>query len=153
MTNLTKYYDMLTKGAMKKTSGTFSFQDGPFRTSHFSCSGFRKCSKINFFENKIIFYPMTPNYTSDILSYYTGYWNKGLEPWSSSVVYWCKDDCASIYMLCKCFMGVIWEDGSYLTWMDHPTDNSMTSNYSPDILSCYPGYWNQDLEPWSLSVV
>ena len=40
-----------------------------------------------------------------------------------------------------------------LTWVDHPLYHHMTSNYTQDILSCYPGYWNQDLELWTLSVM
>ena len=49
----------------------------------------------------------------------------------------------------ECYM----RNGSCLTWVGHLTRHDMTSNYSPDILSCYPGYWNQDLEPCSSPVV
>ena len=41
----------------------------------------------------------------------------------------------------------------HLPGVDHPTDHHMTANYTPDMLSCYPGYWNQELESWSSSVV
>ena len=43
--------------------------------------------------------------------------------------------------------------GPPLIGVDHPTDTHMSTNYTPAILSCYPGYWNQELEPWSSSVV
>ena len=33
-----------------------------------------------------------------------------------------------------------------LTGLDRPIDQHMTSNYTPDMLSCYPRYWNQELE-------
>ena len=32
------------------------------------------------------------------------------------------------------------------TWVGHPTDHGMTSNYTPEMLICYPGYWNQEFE-------
>jgi hypothetical protein len=35
----------------------------------------------------------------------------------------------------------------YLTVMDHPIYHNMTSNHSPIMLNCYPGYWNQELQP------
>jgi hypothetical protein len=41
----------------------------------------------------------------------------------------------------------------YLTGMDHPLDNTMTSNYTLDILSCYPGFRNKYLEPRTSSLV
>ena len=37
--------------------------------------------------------------------------------------------------------------------MDHPTYHIMTSNYTPDMLRCYPGFWNEELELWTSSVV
>ena len=43
--------------------------------------------------------------------------------------------------------------GPRLTGVDHPTDHIMTWNYTPDILICYPGYWNQELAPCTSSVV
>ena len=43
--------------------------------------------------------------------------------------------------------------GPRLTEVDHPIDHSMTSNYTPDMLSCYPGYRTQELEPCTSSVL
>ena len=44
--------------------------------------------------------------------------------------------------------------GPCLTGMHHPVDHHMTTNDSLDsILSCYPGYWNQELEQCTSSVV
>ena len=40
-----------------------------------------------------------------------------------------------------------------LTGVDHPTYRFMTSNYTPDMLSCYPEYWNEELELWSPSIM
>ena len=40
-----------------------------------------------------------------------------------------------------------------LTGMDHPRDHHTTTNYIQKMLSCYSGYCNQDLEPWTSSVM
>ena len=40
-----------------------------------------------------------------------------------------------------------------LTGVDNPPDHTMTSNYTPDTISCFPGYWNKELEAWTSSVV
>ena len=34
-----------------------------------------------------------------------------------------------------------------LTGVDHTLDHSMTANYTPDILSSYPSFQNEVLEP------
>jgi len=49
----------------------------------------------------------------------------------------------------ECYMS----HAPYLTGMDHLPEHTMTSNYSLDILSWYPSFWNQELEPWTLSVL
>ena len=48
----------------------------------------------------------------------------------------------AITLLYECYM----RNGTYLTKVNHPIDHSMTSNYTPDIFSCYPGYRTQELE-------
>ena len=40
-----------------------------------------------------------------------------------------------------------------LTGMDHPLDQTVTTNNTPDIIRCYPGFRNQELEPYISSVV
>ena len=41
----------------------------------------------------------------------------------------------------------------HLTGVDHSIDHSMTSNYTLDMLSCYPGFLTQELEQCTSSVV
>ena len=43
--------------------------------------------------------------------------------------------------------------GPLLIGVDHSPDHNLTTNYTPEILSCYIGYWNQEHEPWTSSVV
>ena len=40
-----------------------------------------------------------------------------------------------------------------LTGLDHPIYSHITANYTPDMISCYPGYWNKELESFSSPVV
>ena len=40
-----------------------------------------------------------------------------------------------------------------LTGVDHLTDHTTTPNYTPDMISCYPGFRNQELEPCTSSVI
>ena len=54
-----------------------------------------------------------------------------------------------IPLLYECYM--IHE--SYLTGVDHPTYQNMMSHYTPDVISCYTGFRNQDIGPCTLSVV
>ena len=42
---------------------------------------------------------------------------------------------------------------SHLTGVDHPTYYNITSSYTWDIVSCDPGYWNQELQPCTSSVI
>ena len=63
--------------------------------------------------------------------------------------WWCRYGYGS-RLFHECYM----RHGPYLTGVDHPLDHGGTSNYTPYILSCYPGYWNQEfLEPWTSSVM
>ena len=39
-----------------------------------------------------------------------------------------------------------------LAAVDYPLGPSMNSNYSPDMLSYYPWFWNEDLGPRTLYV-
>ena len=55
----------------------------------------------------------------------------------------------AIPLLYECYM----RHGPYLTVVDHPTDHYMTSNYTLEMLSYYPVFWNQELEPCTSSVV
>ena len=55
----------------------------------------------------LIDHHMTTKYTPDILSYYPGYWIQELEPWSSSVLWWSKDNDAGMDMVSHHFMNVI----------------------------------------------
>ena len=43
--------------------------------------------------------------------------------------------------------------GPRMTTVDHPLDHSMTSDYTPDMLSSYPDFWSKEPEPWTSSVV
>ena len=49
----------------------------------------------------------------------------------------------------KCYL----RHGPLLTGVDHPTDDSMISNYNPDMRSYYPDFRNEEFEPCTLSVV
>ena len=89
-------------------------------------------------------YDMTSNYTNDILSWYPGYWkNQDLEPWHliSGIVIqgWWRTYRYGIPLFYECYM----KHELYLTGLDHPLDHHMTSNYTKDMLSCYPGYEKQ----------
>jgi len=56
----------------------------------------------------------------------------------------------AIPLLYECYM----RQEPRLTGLDQQTDHDMTLNYTPDMLSCYPGYWNQQIEdPRTSSVV
>ena len=50
---------------------------------------------------------MTSNYTPDMLSCYPSSWTTKLEPWTSAVVWWSKDNDTCMDMLSQCFMSVI----------------------------------------------
>ena len=161
------------------------------------------------------------NYTLDMLSCYPRFRNQKLEPCTSSVMEWSKNDGKCMDMLSHCFICVIWDTdqvwqgqttiyitswppttpqtwpsvvtlvlgntrawtmhlisdivvkwwwsmygyyiplfyeyyiryGACLTGVDYHTDHSIISNYAPDMLSCYPGFQNQELEPCTSSVV
>jgi len=88
-----------------------------------------------------VYYNMTSNYTNDILSWYPGYWkNQDLEPWHliSGIVIqgWWRTYRYGIPLFYECYM----KHELYLTGLDHPLDHHMTSNYTKDMLSCYPRY-------------
>ena len=55
----------------------------------------------------------------------------------------------AIPLFYECYMG----HGPHLTGVNHPIDHSMTFNYTLDILSCYPGFWKEEPEQYTLSVV
>ena len=65
-----------------------------------SCMMFGECLTV-------VDYPidltMTPYYTPDMLDCYAACWNQELEPWTSSVVSWSKDEDTCIDILCHCF--------------------------------------------------
>ena len=78
---------------------------------------------------------MTSNYTTDMLSCYTGFRNQELEPWTSSVVQWSKDDDICMYMLSNCSMSIIRGHGTCLIGVDHLIDHIMTPNCTLDMLT------------------
>ena len=43
--------------------------------------------------------------------------------------------------------------GPHLTGVDHAMDHIITSNYTPDVISGYPGSSVYKLEPWPSAVV
>ena len=48
----------------------------------------------------------------------------------------------AISLFYECYMRY----GLCLTGMNHLTDHIMTSNYTPNMLSCYPGFWEKQID-------
>ena len=65
---------------------------------------------------------------------------------------WSKDGNTCMDML-PTFHEYYMRHGPRLTCVDHPTNPCMTSNYAPDMLSCYPSFQTQEIEPCTSSVV
>ena len=92
---------------------------------------------------------MTSNYTPDMLQCYPG--SQTYIDWTMHLIIcvvveglWCSYE-YSTTPFHECDIS----HGSRLTGVDHPTDHIMTSNYTLDMLSCYPDThrraWTMDL--------
>ena len=102
----------------------------------------------------VVYYPtataniMTSNYTPDMLRCYLV-----LDPraWtmyliSDTVVQgWCCMYWYAIPLFYQCCM----RHGQRLPGVNHLTYHIITSNYVPDMITCYPGYRNEELEPFN----
>ena len=80
---------------------------------------------------------MTSNYTPDMLKCYLSFQTQEIEPCTSSVVERSNDDDTWINML-PTFHEHYMTYGTRLIGVNHLTDHSMTSNYTLDMLRCYP---------------
>jgi len=82
---------------------------------------------------------------------YPAFYKEDPEQCTSSVVEWSKDDDIYVWICYFTVLLVLYEIWITSDMGESPTNHSMTFNYTPGMLSCYPGFQKQ--RAWTVYII